>query len=474
MLKSYWYNLCFSLLFVLSGAAQQDSSFIKQEGFIAYLKNYHPILQKYRLINLQAKQQFLQSKGQFDPTVKLNYQEKNFEDKNYYNELDGLLKIPTWFGPDFKLGLENNTGLFVNPENQTPTDGLLSAGVSFPIGQGLIMNERFATLKQAKIFVKMAEAEQIKFINKFVFSAIKQYWEWYAAFNRYKQYNDAFLFADQRYRFTIQRTLQGDLAPIDTVEASIQRQNMLMNKTNAAIEFYNETMELNNYLWKDESTPMELNANVFPAKAELEAPTSITDTLQKSLDWSVNNNPEILKLRFKIDQLDVEKQLARNKLLPKVMLDYSLLSNAGNFNDTKSGFNTNNNKLGGSFAMPLFLRSERGKLNQTKIKLLEANYNLQQGSKELDAALKAIAFECSGLWQQLGIQQMVVRNSEKLRDAEKTNFDNGESSLFLINSRETTLLNNQIKYVESVKKYQSVKAAFYDKLGNLSKIYGIR
>ncbi len=466
----------FSCIWCLSIGAQTpvDSSFLNLDKFIVYLKNYHPILQKYRLLSEQAKQQLLQSKGQFDPTIKANYYEKNFDDKNYYNELSGMLKIPTWYGPDFKLGFENNSGQFINPENQTPNDGLLNAGFSLPIGQGLIINDRLATLKQAKIFVKMADADRTKFINKFLFTAIKNYWEWYLAFNKLKQYNESFGFADQRYSFTVQRAVQGDLAPIDTVEASIQRQNMLLLKTNASVEFYNATMQLNNYLWKDESTPLELDGNVYPSPAELVSPKTITDTLQGSLRWGASNNPELQKLRFKLEQLDVEKRFARNKLLPKFNLDYSYLSDASNFSDSKRGWNPANNKLGGSFAMPLLLRSERGKLNQTKLKLLEANYDLQQGNKELDAGLKSIAFECNGLWQQLGMQLSVVNNSERLRNAEKTNFDNGESSLFLINTRETNLLNSQIKYFEMINKYQKSKALFYNTLGNLSELYGIK
>jgi outer membrane protein TolC len=465
---------CLMWCLQLNAQTPPDSSFLNLDKFMGYLKNYHPILQKYRLLNEQAKQQVMQSKGQFDPSIKARYEEKNFEDKNYYNDLNGLLKIPTWYGPDFKLGFENNSGQFINPENQTPNDGLLSAGFSLPIGQGLIINERLATLKQAKIFVKIADADRIKFINKFLFTAIKNYWEWYLAFNKLKQYNESFGFANQRYSFTVQRSLQGDLAPIDTVEASIQRQNMLLLKTNASVEFYNATMQLNNFLWKDETTPLELEANVYPSLAELVSPKVITDTLQGSLSWGAINNPELQKLRFKIEQLDVEKRFARNKLLPKFNLDYAFLSDASNFSDSKRGWNTNNNKLGGSFAMPLLLRSERGKLNQTKLKLLEANYDLQQSNKELDAGLKSIAFECNGLWQQLGIQLNVVNNSERLRNAEKVNFDNGESSLFLINTRETNLLNSQIKYFEMINKYQKSKAFFYTTLGNLSEVYGIR
>ncbi len=465
-----------TILFLVSSPlskAQSDTVFLGVNGFMNYLKNYHPILQKYRLVTEQAKQQLLQSKGQFDPNVKVNYDQKNFEDKNYYNDLYGQLKVPTWYGPDFKLGYENNSGQFINPESLTPSEGLLSAGFSMPLAQGLIINDRLATLKQAKIFVRMAGAERTKFINKFLFSAIKQYWEWYVNYNKLQRFNESYAFANQRYLLSVQRALQGDLAPIDTVEAAIQRQNMLMNRTNAEVDYFNATMMLNNYLWKDEQTPLELSSNVVPLNSNETDPRFITDTLQRSLQWAGLNNPEIQKLRFKIDQLDVEKRFAQNKLLPKINLDYNWLSSYNNFSDAKSGFNANNSKLGGSLAMPIFLRAERGKLNQTKIKLLEANYELQQGQKELDAGLKAIANECNGLWRQIGLQDNVVRNSVKLRNAEQLNFDNGESSLFLINTRETSLLNNQLKFYDIIGKYEKAKASFYVTAGNLGQVYGI-
>ncbi|MDI9341540.1 MAG: TolC family protein [Sediminibacterium sp.] len=452
----------------------QDTVYLKPDGFMEYLKRYHPVIQKYRLLGEQGRVQLVQSKGQFDPALKATYDQKDFDGKNYYNELSGQLKVPTWYGPDFKLGYDNNSGYYLNPEHQTPGSGLMGAGISVPLAQGLIINDRLVVLKQARIFVKMAEAEQTAYINKFLLSALKQYWEWYVSYNKLQVYIEGYSFADQRYRFIVQRMLQGDAAPIDTVEASIQMQNMLMNRTNAEVEYYNATMQLNNYLWKDEVTPLELPPNIVPALADMKAPTILTDTLQRVLQWASENNPGLRKLNFKIDQLDVERRFAQNKLLPKVNLDYTFLSEYGRFTDGKSGFNASNTKLGGSFAIPVFLRAERGKLKQTRLKLLDAGYDLQQGRKELESGLKALANECNGLWRQIGIQENVVKNSERLRNAEKINFDNGEGSLFLINTREIALLNNQLKYYEMVGKYEKSKASFYNLAGNLGDLYGIR
>lgn len=469
-------SIVMGLLFLTgkSTGVAQDTVYLKPDGFMDYLKRYHPVIQKYRLLSEQGRLQLLQSKGQFDPSIKATYDQKDFEEKNYYNELNGQLKIPTWYGPEFKLVYDNNSGTYLNPELQTPGNGLLGAGISMPLAQGLIINDRLAVLKQSRILVKMAEAEQTAYINKFLLNALKQYWEWYVSYNKLNAYKEGYTFADQRYRFIVQRVLQGDAAPIDTVEASIQMQNMLMNRTNAEVDYYNATMQLNNYLWKDETTPLELSPLVVPAAADMQPPTILTDTLQRVLQWAADNNPGLRKLNFKIDQLDVEKRFSQNKLLPKLNLDYTLLSEYGRFTDGKSGFNASNAKLGGSFAIPVFLRAERGKLKLTQVKLLEAGYDLQQGRKELETGLKALANECGGLWRQIDIQKNVVRNSERLRNAEKINFDNGEGSLFLINTREVALLNNQLKYYEMVGKYEKSRASFYNLAGNLGELYGIR
>jgi hypothetical protein len=50
--------------------------------------------------------------------------------------------------------------------------------------------------------------------------------------------------------------------------------------------------------------------------------------------------------------------------------------------------------------------------------------------------------------QQLQIMQQTVIDSKRLLDAEKNMFENGESSLFLINMRELVYIQAQLKFVE--------------------------
>jgi outer membrane protein TolC len=470
--KNFAITLLLSLFVSVSSSAQNDSIFVSVNEFIAYIKTNHPLLKKYQLVSKAAKQELLSTKGMLDPSISSNLNQKQFDDKNYFSVWDNQLKIPTWFGPDIKLGYESNSGSFLNNSDFVPNSGLVAMGLSVPIGQGMLIDARRNAVKQARLFTKLAEAEQTKFINKFLLEAIKDYWEWHFTYNKLMQLNNSYNFSRNVYQFTVERVKQGDAAPIDSVEVSINMQTILNNLYNAQIEYFNSGMVISTYLWKDENTPLELSPNMYPEHMEPLEFRLLNDSLQKSIDWSKINNPEIRKQQYKIEQLKVEQFFSKNSLLPKIQADAAFITSGSDFQAGRY-YSPQNYKLGGNLYVPLFLRKERGKLNAVRIKLLDANYELQQINREVENGIKANLNECLVNWNQINLQKNVVRNSEKLRNAEKTNFDNGESSAFLINTREMSLLNQRIKYYEMIMKYQKAQATLYNTIGNLTSLYGI-
>lgn len=467
------YTIIFLFLFsVLNINAQNDSAFISVQDFIGFIKANHPLLKKYLLISKAANQELLSSKGQLDPSLNSNLNQKQYDGKNYYSVWDNHLKIPTWFGPDVKLGYESNNGSYLNNADFVPNSGLVAMGLSVPIGQGMLIDARRNTIKQARLFTKLAQAEQTKFINKFLLDALKEYWEWHYAYNKLVQLNNSYNFSRNIYDFTVERVKQGDAAPIDSVEVSINMQTILNNLLNAQVDYFNTGMVISTYLWKDENTPLELSPNMYPEHMEPVEFRLLNDSLQKSIDWSKINNPEIRKQQYKIEQLKVEQFFSKNSLLPKIQADAAFLTSGSDFQAGRY-YSPQNYKLGGNLYMPLFLRKERGKLGMVRIKLLDANYELQQINREVETGIKANLNECFVNWNQISLLKNIVQNSEKLRNAEKTNFDNGESSAFLINTREMSLLNQRLKYFETIMKYQKAQATLYNTIGNLTSIYGI-
>lgn len=72
--------------------------------------------------------------------------------------------------------------------------------------------------------------------------------------------------------------------------------------------------------------------------------------------------------------------------------------------------------------------------------------------------------------QQLSFYTNTVQDIQRLLQAERTRFDNGESSVFLVNTREMTLVNAQIKLFEVEAKNQK---AIYKALYSLALMEGV-
>ena len=111
-----------------------------------------------------------------------------------------------------------------------------------------------------------------------------------------------------------------------------------------------------------------------------------------------------------------------------------------------------------SFAYPLLLRQERAKLQLNRLKQQDAQLELQQDTREIETGVLTMANSWQGLREQLALQQQVVQNAERLRQGEQTRFEIGESSVFLLNSREAKLLEARQKLAALQAKYAQTQA----------------
>ena len=465
-----------TFLFSSLGIMSQNDSipFSLTDLYSLILKN-HPVLKQADLLSSSAKAQLLQAKGALDPKFSSSLLQKDFESKNYFTLWENKLKVPLWYGPEIKAGFDQANGDYLGDENTLPSSGLAYVGISVPLAQDLLIDERRKVIRQSKLMVKIAEAERSKVINKLFLTAAKDYSEWYFDFLKYQRYKQGFEFAKNRFQFTIQRIIHGDAAPIDSVEASIQMNNLKILMQQSRIEFINAGLILSNYLWKEGEVPAELNPLFYPFQSDSEFVPISADTLQKLFLFAASNHPEIVKTVNKIKQLEIETNFAKNKLLPKLNVDYNFLSRGNEYGSllTPSGFFQTNYKLGGNFSFPLFLRQERGKLKMTKYKLTETKYDFALLSRMVSIELQNAYNEAVLLAEQVLLQKNVVAYSRRLRDAEEINFENGESSVFLINAREMSLITNEIKEVELRSKFIKANAQVYFYSGYFTRLFSL-
>ena len=430
---------------------------------------HHPLAAQAALLAQQADQELRMARGGFDPVISSKYGEKEYSGKDYYTYWNSSLRVPLWFGPELIGGFERNSGQYLNPENNTPSNGLSYAGIAIPLGQGLFTDERRATVRQAQLLPRMAEADRLKLVNKLLLDVAKDYWDWLYYYNEVQVYQEALELAEIRTKAVNERARQGDLAAIDTVEARTEALNRRVLLSQAMQQYNNSKLRVEMHLWGENNQPWALAPNAIPSAAGTELDPLSPEDLQELLAAAKANHPDLVKLDLKGQQLEVERRFAADKLKPKLNVEYNLLQS--DFYMTGDAFRTpymrDNYKLGISFSQPLFLRQERGKLQLTKLKQQDVVLQQSHTVRAIENGLEMVYNEWLALEEQIALQEQMVLNARVLQEGEVIKFRSGESSIFLINAREQKLLESQIKLYNLRTKYAKTKAQLYWSAGNM-------
>ena len=129
---------------------------------------------------------------------------------------------------------------------------------------------------------------------------------------------------------------------------------------------------------------------------------------------------------------------------------------------------TNDIKWGVNFSYPLLNRKARGDLQATEIKIVQTDYEIRQKRLTIENKVRQYANELNNLNIQITLYRSTTANYRTLLDAENERFTFGESSVFLVNTREQRWLDAQIKYLKLLSEYRKAEAGLQWSAGALA------
>nr|WP_299275169.1 TolC family protein [uncultured Psychroserpens sp.] len=454
--------LIFALISSLCSAQEQDVTVLSFSEYLGYVKKYHPIAKQAQLTLQLGQANLMKARGSFDPKIEVDSERKVFKNIEYYDQLSTTFKIPTWYGIELKTSFEKNDGVFLNPQNSVPDEGLYSAGISASLGQGLFINKRMADLKKAKLFREQTKADREILINQILYNASIAYFDWLQTYNEVKIYEQFLENADIRFQGVKRSTEAGDKAAIDSIEARIIVKNRVLGLEQSKVKLMKSSLELSTFLWLNDDIPVELQEGVIP---DIDIENNIDNVLEISgvslSDFILDNHPKLQSLNFKYQSLEIDKRLKANKLLPKVDVHYNFLTTSP---DLVSSFNSNQYKGGFNISIPLFLRKERGDLKLAKTKLQDARFDIDNVKITIQTKVLALFRELESFEVQNQLIEDIVSDYDAMLSAEERKFSFGESSVFLVNSREKSLIDSQLKAISLQNKYLKTKAKLFNSL----------
>lgn len=448
-----------ALLFATTGTAQT----LNWSDFRQQVLVYHPQSRQADLLREQAVSNLLRARGGFDPKAFADYSNKNFNGNNYFQFAEAGLKLPTWAGLELKGAYNYASGEYLNPENKLPKSGQANFGLEWSLGQGLLFDERRADLQLARANVDMMASERLSQQNDLLLESAKTYWQWVYEVQALGITEEALQQALIRHNGLTESFRQGDKPAIDTLESFMQVQSRTLDFQFARTAAQNAAIALSVFRWNDQGVqedPASLAAapdlNTIPATL---APNFNAEDL---VQQARAQHPDIQLYRVKMRQLSTERRLKNELRKPVVNLSYYLLGNGWTFFPTAfangAGVLANDVKWGLDVSYPLLNRKARGSYQLTQIKMAQTELEFQWKTEAVAAKVRQYANDWQNLRRQVTLFRDMTSNARRLLEAENEKFLQGESSIFLINTREQRWLDSQLKLLKLQAELQKTEA----------------
>ena len=417
-------------------------------NYSTYINNIlqnNPLAQSAENVSQAAQFQYEAARGNYDPLLIGSHENKTLNGSTYYSIVNAEIKQPIFTSQSIKMGFDYGVGKYINPEIQTSHVGLPYVGMEASLLQGLMFDKRRADVLKAKHYLSYANAERDIQLNQLLFESSLAYFDWLYSL-RQRAINTYFLnLAQQRYQGVEQLVEQGERPSVDTIEASLFIQSRMLEIQQTNIDVQKSLNQIASYNWID-NKPSDL-MGYFISDDSLEYYyENAKIKISQYLYIDSINNPIIRKYENYQGVLDVDKRLKKELIKPKLNVNYNFLSsNSSQFNPV---FSTNNYKWGLNFSFPLFMRNSTNEYRISKVLSYSNELELLNKNNELKYKLDAIYKTLNILSEQILNAEKTVKYSQLLVDAEKQKFVIGESSLFLINARESKWLDASLKLAD--------------------------
>jgi len=419
----------------------------------------HPLIQKAKLFENVAEAYSLKAKGVLDPKIESAYDRKRFKDTPYFTVWQTEAKIPTRYPVDLSIGYENNAGSsFLNDQNSLPDNGLIYGTINVTLLRGLIFDEQRFNIQNADLNALMGEVEGEIIRREVYYQAVDAYIRWSAAQEKNIVYLDFLETLQQRHQNVIELFENGDKPAIDTIESRVNLNTAQKNLLDARQELLKSQQKTALFLWDDKGNPLSIRADVAPENLL----SSVTNVEERAIIENplFSVDPLVRKMDNKISQISLNNKLIRENLKPELNLKYNTILNLGK-DELDPTFTLNDYKYGVTASIPILNRKTRGDIMLNDVKIEQTMFERSQYEQKLFNEYTMLIANQDLQEQTLDVSVEKFTNSQTLLEAEIIKFGLGESSVFMLNSRERKLLEARLEILKSYSKLGLTAASLY-------------
>jgi outer membrane protein TolC len=224
--------------------------------------------------------------------------------------------------------------------------------------------------------------------------------------------------------------------------------------------YFAASLDVTSYLWDARGQPEDLRPGSVPSDSGLGRVTLDSAAVPAILARVIALHPDVRKAEGKVAQAAAERALARQAMIPLVSADLAALRGRdGAFSFGDAIGRDGDYKGAINLSSPLLFFKERGKFQSTDAKFDRAELEAREARRDVVLLVRTAINDLAQYDAQLTLQRDAVRLFRILSAGERAKFDAGESNLFLVNTRERQVLDEELKYVALQAKYLAARAA---------------
>ncbi|GIU77275.1 MAG: multidrug transporter [Bryobacteraceae bacterium] len=429
-------------------AAQEP---LRLEEVLESVDRHYPPLLAALQDRVLAAADVLVASGRFDLSLKSGY-EGDYLGK-YRNDVyrAGVEQATQFQGMTYFAGYQLGRGEFASYDGKLQTDlgGEYKAGVRLPLFRDRAIDARRADLQKALIGRRVADlgVDQQRLV--IIQLATRRYYDWVAAGQRYNVAKAVLQVAEQRDGQLREAARLGQIPAIDVTDnqrAILTRRAQLIEAERALQQ---ASIELSLF-YRDSSgspvlPPVERLPSSFPAARDIDE-----QRLRDDIELALKRRPEIQRFREQRNQVEVDRRLAQNQLLPNIDLSLSFTSQLG---ERRVGRGPNDLVAALVFDLPAQRRVAKGRDLSALARIEQFDQRERFARDQVEAEVRDAYSALKTAYDRARVLREEVEVARQLEVAERVRFELGEGNLFLVNLREQATYETELREVAALTEY---------------------
>ena len=428
---------------------QVETSQLSLNSFLRTVDANFPKMVSVRLESNLANSKAQEKRGAFDPVFSFNsdfirYNPSSAPGKAYETQMsEGTIEVLDRSGAKLAVGARLNNGRVKSPGNSTGDWGEYFVSAKIPLIRDRLTNAKTVAEKQALLGVPLAD----QFIRQTRFDVLQKagdvYWDWVGAGEKLRINQALYDLAVDRAKFIKLRVEAGANPAIDNAEANAEVFRRKGSLEKAERDLQKSELKLQFFLWNQQTIaePKPLQRTRLPLLAsQFELPTQ--NAIDAGKNTALVERPELLGIQLSRDLFSLDLALAENERKPA--LDFTL----GPGTDLGGGGIGLTYKTGLFYSIPLRQNTADGRIIQVQVKLQKLDLEEKQTRQGILIEVSDAVSSLKQTLERVKAAELEVTAARELERGEKIRFENGSSTLFLINQRERGRAEAEIRYAD--------------------------